>query len=337
MGLGYQGYVSLINGGNSNTLLATGGGLNMVLEPIYSTAVWGAGWYNASTGHYADGALRYEGAINAEMQDISAVWNFIRNWAIEQRAYGQSIDYSPDGHNLFQYHATNAGVTYDNFGVWLKGLTLHTNSGSFVTADLDCLALHRVVSQAGMQSTYISNKNGIIGSNAAAYGATCPLNPGGNNLSPVPFWKTNAAIVVSGSAAAGQALDWNISVQNSPVVLYTCSGVREATAVLMGAIDATASTTFYNDGGVFDPIVGPAGGSGTPNQPYSYAQNTSFVVTINPGGGAVTITMPAVVIGSDAYNLGGISEAVTRAFNMKGLATCPSTTVVPPVLMSVAS
>ena len=47
--------------GTTSVLLATGASVNLVLEPIYSSAVWGAGWYNAaSSAHYADAAIRYE-------------------------------------------------------------------------------------------------------------------------------------------------------------------------------------------------------------------------------------------------------------------------------------
>jgi hypothetical protein len=87
MGLGYSGFMRL-GGENGTVMLTTGGGLNLVLEPIYSNAVWGAGWYNASSGHYADGALRYEGSVDAEMQATTTIWNFIRDWAIERNLPG---------------------------------------------------------------------------------------------------------------------------------------------------------------------------------------------------------------------------------------------------------
>jgi len=46
MGMGYQGFVKFYETGPSSdpiVLLTTGASVNLVLEPIYSTSVWGAG------------------------------------------------------------------------------------------------------------------------------------------------------------------------------------------------------------------------------------------------------------------------------------------------------
>jgi len=71
MGMGYQGFAKFYNTGPAGTpivILTTGASVNLVLEPIYSTSVWGAGWWNAaSTAHYADNAIRYEGNIDFEL------------------------------------------------------------------------------------------------------------------------------------------------------------------------------------------------------------------------------------------------------------------------------
>jgi hypothetical protein len=52
MGMGYQGFVKFYTqgpaAGTEIVILTTGASVNLVLEPIYSTAVWGAGWYNAA-------------------------------------------------------------------------------------------------------------------------------------------------------------------------------------------------------------------------------------------------------------------------------------------------
>ena len=57
---------------NPVIILATGASVNLVLEPIYSSSVWGAGWYNAGVAHYADAAIRYEGTVDFELQGSAA-------------------------------------------------------------------------------------------------------------------------------------------------------------------------------------------------------------------------------------------------------------------------
>jgi hypothetical protein len=121
MGMGYQGFVKFYTTGPDQgplTVLATGASVNLVLEPIFSTAVWGAGWYNAAdAAHYADAALRYEGTVDIELQvgPAGAVWDFLANFIVANRAYSRSLDISPDGAHLYKYRNTN-NTTYDTNG-----------------------------------------------------------------------------------------------------------------------------------------------------------------------------------------------------------------------------
>ena len=72
MGMGYQGFCRFYQAGpatDAMILLTTGSSVNMVLEPMFSTSVWGAGWYNAaSSANYADAALSMRVSIDFEMQ-----------------------------------------------------------------------------------------------------------------------------------------------------------------------------------------------------------------------------------------------------------------------------
>ena len=144
-------------------------------------------------------------------------------------------------------------------------------------------------------------------------------------------------------------LEWSISLANNTIILYTCNGDREATAVLQGAITATANATFYNDGGVYDPILGPADGTYSLTNPYLFARNSQFIVQIDRGaafgggassGGNLFIEIPAPVVESDDYGIKGQSEVTNRAFSMKGLGGrgCESspgvTEILPPMIMS---
>ena len=367
MGMGYQGYAKFYGTGpstNPMVVLATGASVNLVLEPIFSTAVWGAGWYNAAdAAHYADNALRYEGNIDLELQmgAAGAFWDFLSKFIVASRAYPRSLEISPDGSHVYKY-LTTAGYdsTYDTNGAWCKSANFSTSEASFVTCSLGCVAIFRTETDpAGATPgnfsnyTYIKQSKGVIASACSVLAATNPLNPSGGNVDPIPFWKTNAQIAVGtyngefGDPAAFlpqvglETVEWSVDITNNEKILYTCSGSRLPRAVLMGPMNVAGNVTLYNPQGVFDPISGPAG-TGTITSPYAYAQNTWFQVAITkPGGGVVYIEIPAVVIESDDYSITGMDNITNRAFSLKGLggrcsSITPATTLPPCIISSYA-
>jgi hypothetical protein len=358
MGMGYQGFVKFYASGPASSpvvLLATGASVNLVLEPIYSSAVWGAGWYNAgTTTHYADSAVRYEGSVDFEMQGSATVWDLIGNWGINERAYPRSVDISPDGGRVYQYRTTGAyGASYDRNGAWCTSLGFSTSEGSFLTCSAGMVALDRDeydptgVAHDYASYNYISTKEGVIGGDPTTFAAMNPLNPSGDNVDPIPFWRTNANLLrgaytdpfTGGSApqVGLETIEWSVDLSNNTLWLYTCNGDRLPTACLQGAIDATGSCTLYHEDGVFDPILGPTGTEGVLTAPYLYGENTWFRVTINNGTNNVYLELPAVVVESDDFGLKGQSDVTSRGFSLKGLAgriESTNTYVLPPLLMS---
>jgi hypothetical protein len=361
MGMGYQGYARFFVTGPSTTpliVLATGASVNLVLEPIYSTAVWGAGWYNAAdAAHYADAAIRYEGNIDLELQMGAggAFWDLMADFIVTKRAYSRSLEISPDGAHVYQYYNTN-NTTYDTKGAWCRSANFSTSEGSFVTCSLGVVAIFRSeVDPAGGQNysaySYINQKKGVIASDCSLLSITNPLNPSGGNVDPIPFWKTNAQLCngtypgefknpASYLPQAGlETVEWSIDVTNNEKILYTCSGSRLPRAVLMGPMSVSGNATLYNAGGVFDPVLGPAQ-TGTITSPYAYAENTWFQIQINkPGGGgfanSVFIEVPAAVIESDDYSITGADSVTNRSFGIKGLGgRCSGTTTLPPCVIS---
>lgn len=346
-------------------ILTTGASVNLTLEPIYSSAVWGAGWYNAaSSSHYADHALRYEGSVEIELQATNELWNFLRDFASEQRAYPRSAEISPDGQRIYKFITTGAyDSTFDNNGMWCTSLSFSTSEGSFVTSSVGVVGLHRVVDTGG--NVYIDNRTGVT--TADEIMTTYPLNPCSANISPIPFWRTDAKLVDLGDCSTYpypqyppytpfntytssdefqddlEVIEWSIDVTNNHTILYTCNGVKEATAVLMGAIDASGSVTLYSPTGVFDPIVGD-GTQGTETNPYIYAQRTVFQVEIQrspASSNPVYIELPAPVVESDDYGVKGQNDVTTRGFGLKGLGgrtNAPTNTIIyPPFMMSQAT
>jgi hypothetical protein len=350
----YQGFARIYKSGPATdplVLLTTGASVNLVLEPIWSSSVWGAGWYNAVTAaHYADAAIRFEGDINFELSGSDDIWDFIGNWCVNERAYPKSLDISSDGTRVYGYQTSGAYLAaFDREGAWNTRLSLTTTAGSFVTATAGVQALNRVetiIPSGPAGGPYIGNKTGVIATDCTELAVTNPLNPGGNNVDPIPFWRTQAQLLTgtytapfSGGAvpqAGCEAMEWSTELAQNTVILYTCNGSRLATALLMGAAEATGTVVLYNDAGVFDPILGPAG-TGTLTSPYLYAENTWFRVTIPRGGAAATIyiEIPAVVISADAYDIAGQSDVTRRSFTMRGLGgRCNSLVTLPSFIMS---
>jgi hypothetical protein len=370
MPMGYMGFAKFFMqsaaGVPSNPilLLATGASVNLTLEPIYSSAVWGAGWYNApTTAHYGDGPLRYEGSIDIELQGTNECWNFVRDWGIEYRAFPASAEISPDGRRVYAFHAsgdysipgTHDDNSYTNNGMYCTSLGLSTSEGSFVTVSCGAVGLHRVMSNIGAK--YIDQRLGLTG--CTDLYTTYPLNPSAANISAIPFWRTLANLYdlgvtafptypaytpfVSGTPFQSdiETVEWSIDLSNNQVILYTCKGTREATAVLMGAIDATGSVTMFSPSGVFDPILGPTGTEGTESNPFQYAQRTCFRVTIQRSPASVNpvyLELPSVLIEADDYGLKGQSDVCSRGFTLKGLGgRCAAGAILPPLLMSQAT
>jgi len=329
-----------------SVLLATAAGVNLVLEPIYSSAVWGAGWYNAAmSAHYADAALRYEGTVDVEMQlgASGVIWDYLAKWIGSERAYPRSLDISPDGARVYQYRTSGAyAAKYDLYGAWNSTAGFSTSAGSFLTASLGVIALFRDefdptgVANNYSNYTYILQKKGVIASNCSVLSTTNPLNPGGANVNPIPFWRTNAQLLTGtwgGTIAAApfgksgftlpqadtQTVEWSLDVAQGSIWLYVCSGSRLPVALLQGPMEATGNVVLYNPEGVFDPILGP-NNTGTITSPYSYAENTIFQVDIADGaGGYVHLLIPAAVIESDEYGIAGLDAVTNRTFGIKGL------------------
>lgn len=332
MGMGYQGFAKFFLSGpqaDPRLILCTGSSVNMVLEPIMSGAVWGAGWYNAATvTHYADSVLRYNGGVDFELQvgQGNEIWNFFRDWAIDWRAYPRSLQISPDGYRVYNYltsgaYAEGGGGDVSNFtsqhGGFVESMSFSTGEGSFVTGSITMSAIYRNEA-VGIGDIYINQRAGVT--SAAELTNIVPLNLGQTNVNPIPFWKTSAYLWETSSSTwtpgggttsiqtGLETIDWSIDLSNNPTILYTCSGNRNPTAIMMGAAESSGNVTLFHMEGVFDPSVGRT------------AENTCFRVAINTGGtNYVYLEMPAVLINSDDYSIKGQSDVTTRAMGMQGL------------------
>lgn len=390
MAMGYQGLAQVEitrDGANGFVpLLIEGSSINMILEPIYSEAIWGAGWYNAATNvNYADNAIRYEGGLDFQLQASANIWNLVRDWAIEYRAFSRAARITPDASWVYYYgpsqgNSGNARNDYNDqgdgtspdivlnqgrgrMGLWCQGMSLSTSVPNFVAGSLNCVALFRQAFGPAESSpygtswdapfqtqdpdlsvapydepaevSYVDDRFGLSGPNQ-------PLNPAHPeyfnqpNFDPIPYWRTIAYIRrnPSGDTPIGWAnltvqglatetVEWSVDLTNNTQVLYTCRGVRGASAVLQGSIDATGSVTLYNPYGLPDPVFGDGSGAYDEFNPYLVAQNTEFVIQIVGTGASsatyLTIALPAVVVEGDDYGIRGQNDVTNRTYTIKGI------------------
>jgi len=252
--------------------------------------------------------------------------------------------------------ATYTAAATSRKGLWARGMSISADSGSIVSVSMDCVGLERNVFGPAAPQAFGTNivdpaLQGITDPGAVSYvqdkfGISNPNNPLNpfqgtapniyNNVDPIPYWRTEAYIKrfdgtnwerVSvgpvGQLVETETVNWSVDLSNNTVILYTCRGVRGASAVLQGPIGVTGSITLYNPYGVFDPVFGAPGilGYDTPgfdeSSPAFTADNTEFVINIT--GADVQMALPAVRFDSDDYSIQSQSDITNRTFSIKGL------------------
>lgn len=323
MAVGYSGFAQIIDGnGDPITVLTTNMGINPELNPINSASAVGYGWKNAAdVSHYANGVRNYRGSLDFDMQG-DLVWDVINKWALTERAYSKQFRHSPDGTRYYEY-----GVGSDlgdwtikskttKRGAWCESFRIGTSQDSTVNASLGVVALQRseyVLTGDG----YFDNENGYVAGDCVDFAVTDPLNPLQGNISPIPFWKTNARIWLDQATdfdADAETVQWSINQSNSPTIIKTCNGLVSnnygvASAVVMGPMSIDGSIQLYKHSGIKDPVE---------TQPL-YADTTSFLVSIDAGGGTILyVYLPAIKLESESYDF-NTNSPVYRTFNIKAL------------------
>jgi len=301
MAIGYLGYAKLAN----VFLLCSSTGLNRVVNPLMSSAVWGAGWYNAAqTTNYADSQMSFEGGINFEIQGTPSVWNLVRDWLIEQRAYSKSCVISPNGMVVYDYTTSGGDI---RSGVWCKSTSFSIDSSSLITCATTGVALKRNETVTG--AGYAANKRTNVGS------PTNPLNPSPRNLNPIPGWNAQASVVwpnapafwSAGSTQGMVLMKANINVNNNTQIIRGCTGDLAPVAVIQGVIQADGSMDLWRDGGIPDPY-------GTPGNFTATAASVDFVL-----GGTLQMHLPHLLLTSDTFDVQGQNNPTMRSFGIAGL------------------
>jgi len=309
------------NMANPCFLLCNTTGLEVQVNPIMSTAVFGSGWSNAAqVTNFADNQLTYEGPVEFDLQGNTTVWNHCKEWGITNRAYPKSVELSPDGSQVYSYTYANI-ANWD--GVWCQSMSLRFAPDALSKASVTGVAIKRTSTFADLQ--YFDNTNGVGTPQS-------PVNPSPRNLNPIPGWNTTAQFLNKTTSLAGnpilswdptyddteypiEVVDYNFDITNNTKIIRTCNGKRVPAAVLQGAQNVTGSATLYREGGVIDPVLMTDDGLNYSSS-YWFADDTMFQVDI---GGVFTVKVPYVLVTASTGGVRGQNETSTRTINFQGV------------------
>jgi len=317
MPIGYLGFLKLAD----QFLLCNSTGLNRQVNPLLSTGVWGAGWFNAATTtNYADSQQHFEGAMNFELQGEAAIWNLIRDWLIQQRAFPQNVILSPNGIVTYNYLIDGGDP---RTGVWMSQAAITVDSTALITFSATGIALKRV--------EVVASTNWKVGLKTNVGAPVKPLNPSPRNRNPIPGWNTQALVTWPNAPAFWAdpgALDGmvltqaNFTVNNNTQIVRGCTGDTNPVAVIQGTITVDGTMNLWRDGGIPDPYV--------PDSNFT-AENASVIFDLG-GAPALTFRMRNILLTSDAHDVQGQNTLTSRNFGMAGLGDG----VFPPFLMDLA-
>lgn len=251
--IGYMGVVKL----NSTPLLATGGNLNIQQQPIFTTGVWGAGWYTAAQQiAYAPNYITTSGSVNYQLTGGKA-FTQLQNFAFEKRNQGAIFEILPNG---------IAG--YMGRG-WCQSCSFSASQDAIVTGD------------AGFKTGNVQDciQTGSVSDTAAKYGA----GSGGSNylndsfgesyLNVFPFWASGVCLKQAENAnrpannqtlswdAAGRddIIDWNANYSSELALVATCANYstlaesKQAKYCALGTMNADGSFTIFRVAEDLDP------------------------------------------------------------------------------------
>ena len=243
---------------NAVSVLATGGNLSVEQSPIFSSGVWGAGWYVAAQQiAYAPNYITTSGSVNFQLTKGDA-FDKIQNFAFEKRNEGMIICILPNG---------KAG--YYGKG-WCQSCSFSASQDAIVTGDFGFKTgnVQSCISTDDWDDTDEEQKDDIKNGSA-------DLNKdfGDNYLNVYPFWASGVCLDKSGDTtrpntnqavswqqgARDDIIDWNASYSSQLVLVATCSNYtsiddsKQAKYCALGTMTADGSFTIFKVAQDLDP------------------------------------------------------------------------------------
>ena len=216
------GCADALNADNSATLLATGGSVTLSHDPMFSTGVYGAGWYDAAAQvAYAFNDVRLEGSVDFELVTGHTI-TALQSFGFDQRGHvnGHTFEVRPNGQGGFHGNA------------WCSGMSLTASEGAVVTGSVS------------YSSDQTAKFHAIAGANQTTRVGS--IDFGGTLF---PYWGTK---VQHGGATLATIVDWSADYTSTVNYVTLCRGASHLFTppagpdfILIGTMDATGSFTVF--------------------------------------------------------------------------------------------
>lgn len=279
--IGYMGVVKIGLPGdsleNATAVLATGGNINVEQTPIFSSGVWGAGWYNAAEQvAYAPNFITLSGSVSFELTSGSA-FEKLQEFGFEDRA-------NPEG---FAFYILPNGTAGYKGNAWCESMSFSASQDAIVTGDFgfksgnvtNCInAPGPLVNNQGTVESWQTGVNytGDVKLGASGGNLFAGADNGGtldNFLDVFPFWASGVLVDAASLEGSGESIekplgantllpdvmDWNASYSSELVLSKLCTNLtsitdsQEADYAALGTMTADGSFTIFAVSKQLDP------------------------------------------------------------------------------------
>lgn len=302
--IGYSGVVKLAG----KQVLATGGNMSVQYTPLYTSGVWGAGWYNATEKiAYAPNYVTLSSSVNYQL--TAGITSDLSEWAFTNRNTAKSYQILPNG------KAGYSGTAY------CTGCSFSASQDAIVSGDISLKTgdIQGSITTGSLSSTD-SLGSGSLSSFCAGY------------LDVYPFWASGvyfeiasdnttrtSASSASTSSLQADVLDWNASYSSDLVFVMTCcgtsdtlstadgAGVLQAKYCCLGAMDATGSFTIFKISKELNPNA------------IRSARNCHIELRKSDGTGECKILFGKIILDSGSTDLQTGTSFIQSSFNFSAL------------------
>ena len=302
--IGYYGVVKL----NDNPVLATGGNVSVQYTPLYTSGVWGAGWYNTSEKiAYAPNYVTLSSSVNYQL--TNGITSDLSQWAFTKRNQSKNYQILPNG------KAGYSGTAY------CVGCSFSASQDAIVSGDISLKTgdVNGKILTGSMSDDSEKAKTGhsVLDSIAEGY------------MDVYPFWATAVYFKTADSDTDRQqptqiseglqvdTLDWNASYSSDLVFVMTCCGQKDdlssSTGVLqakyccLGSMQASGSFTVFK---INDNLK--------PDQ-LRKCRNAYIKMTKSDGDGACGIKFGSIILDSGSTDLQTGTSFIQSSFNFTAL------------------
>lgn len=263
--IGYMGVVKLAAPGetqpvvgeipeNAVSLLATSGSISVEQSPMFSSGVWGAGWYNAADQvAYAPNYVTTSGSVGYELT-AGRAFELLQGFAFTERNKGTDLYILPNGKAGYYGRAL------------CQGCSFNASQDQLVTGDFN-------FKTGNVKQCF--NTDAVDGTTDAAKFGSADLNNdfGSSYMDVFPFWatgvcldsstttrpETNEQVAWAQGTKRDDIIDWSASYSSQVVLVATCGNYQsleesqEAKYCVLGSMSAQGSFTIFRVAADLDP------------------------------------------------------------------------------------